>query len=54
MKKRLMAVIVLMLVWSLPLSGTFAATTKQFSDVPPTKYFADAVNDLAERNIIGG
>lgn len=33
---------------------SFAASTKQFSDVPQTKHFAEAVYDLAERNIIGG
>lgn len=56
MKKILIAVLsVLLLAYSLPLSGTFAASsTKQFSDVPSSKYFAKAVYDLAERNIIGG
>lgn len=55
MKKRLFAVFsVLLLACSLPLSSTFSASTKQFSDVPPSKYFAEAVYDLAERNIIGG
>ena len=55
MKKRLFAVFsVLLLACSLPLFSTFAASTKQFSDVPSSKYFAEAVYDLAERNIIGG
>ena len=55
MKKRLFAVFsVLVLACSLPLSGTFAVSKKQFSDVPSSKYFAEAVYDLAERNIIGG
>ncbi|MER2263461.1 MAG: S-layer homology domain-containing protein [Psychrobacillus sp.] len=55
MKKILIAVLsVFMLACSLPLSGTFAARTNQFSDVPPSKYFAKAVYDLTERNIIGG
>lgn len=56
MKKILIAVLsVLLLACSLPVSGTFAASsTKQFSDVPSSKYFAKAVYDLAERNIIGG
>lgn len=55
MKKRLFAVLgALLLACSLSLSSTFAANTKQFSDVPPSKYFAEAVYDLAERNIIGG
>ncbi|AXH99791.1 S-layer homology domain-containing protein [Sporosarcina sp. PTS2304] len=38
---------------SLPLSGN-AAEDQRFSDVPSTKHFAEAVNHLAERNIIGG
>lgn len=55
MKKRLFTVFgALLLVCSLPLSGTFAASTKQFSDVTSSKYFAEAVYDLVERNIIGG
>ena len=55
MKKRLFAIFsVLLLACSLPLSSTFAASTKPFSDVPSSKYFAEAVYDLAERNIIGG
>lgn len=55
MKKRLFAVFsVLVLSCSLPLSNTFAVSKKQFSDVPSSKYFAEAVYDLAERNIIGG
>ncbi|MER1985563.1 MAG: S-layer homology domain-containing protein [Solibacillus sp.] len=55
MKKRLFAVFsVLVLACSLPLSSTLAVSKKQFSDVPSSKYFAEAVYDLAERNIIGG
>jgi len=55
MKNTLFTVLgILFLVCNLSLSGTFAASTKQFSDVPSSKYFAEAVNDLAERNIIGG
>ncbi|ARF16096.1 hypothetical protein SporoP17a_01510 [Sporosarcina ureae] len=42
-----------MLVLSLPLSSS-AASNQRFSDVPSTKHFAEAVNELAERNIIGG
>lgn len=53
-KKLLMIIGALLLLCSLPLSGTFATSTKQFSDVPPSKHFAEAVYDLAERNIIGG
>lgn len=55
MKKILIAILsALLLACSLPLTGTLAATPKQFSDVPPSKYFAKAVYDLVERNIIGG
>ncbi|SKB01515.1 S-layer homology domain-containing protein [Sporosarcina newyorkensis] len=53
-KKLLMIIGALLLLCSLPLSGTFATSTKHFSDVPPSKHFAEAVYDLAERNIIGG
>lgn len=42
-----------LLALSLPLSST-AASGQRFSDVPPTKHFAEAVNKLAEREIIGG
>ncbi|NYF26062.1 S-layer homology domain-containing protein [Sporosarcina sp. JAI121] len=54
MKKFLIVVGALLLACSLPLSSTFAASTKQFSDVPSSKHFAEAVYDLAERTIIGG
>lgn len=55
MRKRVTAMLtVLFLACSLSLAGTFAATTKQFSDVPSSKYFAGAVYELTERNIIGG
>ena len=53
MKKILTAIGALLLACSLPLSGT-AASNQLFTDVPPTKHFAQAVNDLAARNIIGG
>ncbi|WP_303967777.1 S-layer homology domain-containing protein [Sporosarcina ureae] len=53
MKKVLTIVGALLLACSLPLSGT-AASNQIFADVPATKHFAEAVNDLAERNIIGG
>ncbi|MBE1556218.1 S-layer homology domain-containing protein [Sporosarcina limicola] len=43
----------LLLACSFPLSGN-AASKQLFEDVPPTKHFAEAVNNLAERNIIGG
>lgn len=55
MKNRLVVLLsVLLLVCSLPLSGTVAASTKKFTDVPSSKHFAEAVYDLVERNIIGG
>jgi len=55
MKKKLLILIsALLLVCSLPLSGAFAASTKQFSDVLSSKHFAEAVYDFAERTIIGG
>lgn len=53
-KKRFVALGALLLACCLPFSGTFAATPKQFQDVPPSKYFAEAVYDLSERNIISG
>ncbi|MCG3088359.1 S-layer homology domain-containing protein [Sporosarcina cyprini] len=54
MKKRLLTIAgALLLAGSLPVAS-FAASTKQFSDVPSTKHFAEAVYDLADRNIIGG
>lgn len=54
MKKRMISIFgALLLASSLPLSGN-AASKQLFEDVPPTKHFAEAVNDLAERNIIGG
>ncbi|WP_252504396.1 S-layer homology domain-containing protein [Sporosarcina sp. Marseille-Q4943] len=54
MKKKLVtAFLALVMTFSFPLTGT-AEGKQQFSDVPPTKHFAEAVNELAERNIIGG
>lgn len=54
MKKRFITIFgALLLACSLPLSGN-AASKQLFEDVPPTKHFAEAINDLAERNIIGG
>ncbi|GKV56608.1 hypothetical protein NCCP2222_25550 [Sporosarcina sp. NCCP-2222] len=54
MKKRLLTVAgALMLAGSLPVAS-FAESNKKFSDVPSTKHFAEAVYDLADRNIIGG
>lgn len=55
MKKRLTTIFtVLFIACNLVLASTFAASTKQFSDVPSSKYYAEAVYELAERNIIGG
>lgn len=52
--KRLFAIVgALLLACSLPLSGN-AAGKQVFSDVPASKHFAEAVNELAARNIIGG
>lgn len=53
-KKILMILGALMIASSLPLSGTFAENPVQFSDVPASKHYAEAVYELAERNIIGG
>lgn len=53
-KRRFAAFGALLLACCLPLSSTFAASPKQFQDVPPSKYFAEAVYDLSERNIISG
>ena len=54
MKRKIMTALgALLLACSLPLSGS-AADKQLFKDVPPTKHFAQAVNELAERNIIGG
>ena len=54
MKRKIMTALgALLLACSLPLSGS-AADKQLFKDVPPTKHFAQEVNELAERNIIGG
>lgn len=54
MKRKIMTALgALVLAFSLPLSSS-AADKQVFKDVPPTKHFAEAVNELAERNIIGG
>jgi len=54
LKKKLLTTFgALVLAFSLPLTGT-AAGKQRFSDVPTTKHFAEAVYELAERNIIGG
>ncbi|PIC56668.1 Parasporal protein [Sporosarcina sp. P12(2017)] len=52
-RKLLTIVGALLLACSLSLSGT-AASKQPFPDVPSTKHFAEAVNELATRNIIGG
>lgn len=54
MKNKILAVLgAILLVCSVPLSSA-AAGNSGFPDVPATKHFAEAVNDLASRNIIGG
>lgn len=54
MKKKLLTVFAaLVLAFSFSLPGTAAGEPK-FSDVPESKHFAEAVNELAERNVIGG
>ncbi|MBB4824985.1 hypothetical protein HNO89_002211 [Sporosarcina luteola] len=53
MRKLLTAFGALLLAVSLPVTGT-AASAPQFSDVPASKHFAEAVYELAGRNIIGG
>ncbi|MBO0603389.1 S-layer homology domain-containing protein [Sporosarcina sp. E16_3] len=54
MKRKIMTALgALLLACSLPLSSS-AADKQLFKDVPPTKHFAESVNELAERNVIGG
>lgn len=54
MKRKLLAIVgALLIACSSPLSSV-GASKQPFPDVPATKHFAKAVNELAERNIIGG
>ena len=53
MKKFFTAVAAFLLACSFSLSEA-AAGKQMFSDVPSSKHFAEAVNELAARNIIGG
>ncbi len=53
MKKLVVTLGALALTLSLPLSS-MAASNQRFTDVPATKHFAEAVNELAERHIITG
>ncbi|GKV65559.1 MULTISPECIES: S-layer homology domain-containing protein [unclassified Sporosarcina] len=54
MKKKMITVFgALLLACSLPVAGC-AAGEQVFSDVPAGKHFAQAVNELSERHIIGG
>ena len=54
MKKKLLTALgALLLAISVPLTGT-AESKQQFSDVSATAYYAEAVNELADRKIIGG
>ncbi|QTD39437.1 S-layer homology domain-containing protein [Sporosarcina sp. Te-1] len=54
MNRLLLVLSTMLLACSLPVTSTLAASPKQFIDVPPSKHFAEAVNMLAEREIIGG
>ncbi|MBB4824965.1 hypothetical protein HNO89_002191 [Sporosarcina luteola] len=55
LKRRLLTIVsALVIACSMPVAETFAASPKQFIDVPASKHFAEAVYDLAERNLIGG
>jgi len=54
MKNKIIAVLgAILLLCGLPVSSV-AADNPKFPDVPDSKHFAEAVNDLAARNIIGG
>ena len=54
MKKKLLTALgALVLAISVPLTGA-AESKQQFSDVAAKAYYAEAVNELADRNIIGG
>ena len=54
MKTRVLAVLgAIVLACSLPVTSA-AKSAQPFPDVPPSKHFAEAVNDLAARAIIGG
>ncbi|WP_158231827.1 MULTISPECIES: S-layer homology domain-containing protein [unclassified Sporosarcina] len=53
MKKLFLTFGTVALALSLPLSS-MAASNQKFTDVPETKHFAEAVNELAERHIITG
>ncbi|PID01612.1 Parasporal protein [Sporosarcina sp. P2] len=54
MKNKIIAVLgAILLACSVPVSSA-AAGNSGFPDVPDSKHFAEAVNDLASRNIIGG
>ncbi|ARF17772.1 S-layer homology domain-containing protein [Sporosarcina ureae] len=54
MKNKVIAMLgVILLIFSIPLSSA-AADKARFPDVPATKHFAEAVNELASRHIIGG
>ncbi|WP_162805767.1 S-layer homology domain-containing protein [Sporosarcina sp. PTS2304] len=54
MKKKLVLLFgALLLACSFPITNS-AAGKQLFSDVPPSKHFAQAVNELAERHVIGG
>ena len=53
MKKLLVTLGAFLLAVIFPITGAVASAL-QFSDVPQSKHFAEAVYDLAGRNVIGG
>lgn len=53
MKNFLTVCAMFLLACSMPVAS-IAASTQSFPDVPASKHFAEAVNELAARNIIGG
>lgn len=54
MKHKLFSVCGAMLLACSMSVTSMAANTQVFPDVPPSKHFAEAVNELAARNVIGG
>lgn len=54
MKKKSSILFVALLFASIFPFSSNAGSKQLFEDVPPTKHFAEAVNNLAERTIIGG
>ncbi|WP_153721563.1 S-layer homology domain-containing protein [Sporosarcina cascadiensis] len=54
MKKKILSVCGAVLLACSMSVTSMAASEQSFSDVPPSKHFAESVNELAARNIIGG